>query len=83
MKQLVKARAVPPTTLELTFRDGQRASIDLTPLLSLEAFASLQDPSFFERAEVNEIGGVYWPNGADLSPEYLEAAASAALRREH
>ena len=78
MKRVVKVEAIPPSTLKLTFRDGRKAAIDVAGILQLEAFAPLADPAYFTQAEVDEIGGIFWPNGADLSPEYLESATSSA-----
>jgi hypothetical protein len=37
-------------------------------------FELLRDPVLFEQATVDsELGTVVWPNGADLSPEFLYA----------
>ena len=79
MHQVVNVTALPPSTLRLALQDGRTAEIDIAVLMKSEAFAPLSDPAYFARAEVDEIGGVFWPNGADLSPEYLEQAVVAAL----
>jgi hypothetical protein len=79
MKRLVKVQAVPPSTLRLTFGDRRKAEIDVAELLSYEAFAPLSDPEVFGRAQVDEIGGIYWPNGADLSPEWIDEKASKSV----
>lgn len=78
MKRVVEVEAIAPSTLSLTFRNGREVQIDVADLLKLEAFAPLVDLGYFAKAEVDEIGGISWPNGADLSPEYLEETVSKA-----
>ena len=47
-------------------------------------FEPLRDPEMFRQASVDpELGTVVWPNGADLSPEFLyQAEAEAVSGRE-
>jgi len=41
--------------------------------------AALRDPALFARVEVDaEAGTIVWPNGADLDPDVLYAAARGA-----
>jgi len=79
MSRVVRVQAVPPATLRVTLQDHRKAEIDVQELFELEAFAPLGDPEYFRKAEVDEIGGICWPNGADLSPEWIAEAAEAAL----
>jgi len=79
MSRVVKVQPVPPATLRVTLQDRREAEIDIKELLGLEAFAPLLDPEYFGKAEVDEIGGICWPNGADLSPEWIAEATEAAL----
>jgi hypothetical protein len=69
---VVAARLVEPYVLEVTFDDGVRRRVDMEPMLWKPVFAPLQDPDFFAKFEVDPIlGTVVWPNGADVSPEFL------------
>jgi hypothetical protein len=44
----------------------------MDPELWGEVFEPLKDPEYFAKAFVDEeLGTVCWPNGADLSPEWL------------
>lgn len=44
--------------------------------------APLQDPSFFARVSVDaDAGTIVWPNGVDLDPDMLYAAAHGASVR--
>jgi|HubBroStandDraft_4_1064222.scaffolds.fasta_scaffold2590757_1 hypothetical protein len=75
MSRLTTVRAVPPSTLSLTFSSGRKVEIDIAALFELKAFGPLADPGYFVKAELDDVGGIVWPNGADISPEYLEQAA--------
>jgi hypothetical protein len=69
----VASVSVPrPYVLELTFKDGTRQEIDVAGELYGDIFEPLKDPSFFARVALDdETGAIYWPNGADFSPEFL------------
>ena len=75
---VVGVRVLRPYVIEVTFADGVRGCVDIAPELHGPVFEPLRDPTFFERAGVDvEVGTVVWPNGADLSPEFLYSAASS------
>jgi hypothetical protein len=76
---IVSASAVRPFVLELRFSDGVCRRVDVEPLLHGPVFEPLKDPAFFARVSVDRIlGTVIWPNGADISPEYLRTADEVA-----
>jgi Protein of unknown function (DUF2442) len=79
--RIVAARPKPGLTLELTFADGSRGSVDLSPWIvgSTGVFAALGDPGVFEQVTVDrDAGTVVWPNGADLDPDVLYELARQA-----
>lgn len=68
----IAVRVLPPYVLEVTFDDGERRRVDMEPLLDKAVFVPLRDPAFFARVEIDPVlGTVVWPNGADVSPEFL------------
>ena len=72
-----------PYILEVRFADGTRRTIDVERLLHGEMFEPLRDPSLFAKAAVDPVlGTVVWPNGADLSPEFLHGAGAVSRRPE-
>lgn len=76
---VVAVRVAKPFVLEVTFADGVCRQVDVEPLLSGEMFEPLRDPELFSQAAVDPVlGTVVWPNGADLSPEYLREAGTEA-----
>jgi hypothetical protein len=69
---VTRVEVIEPYVLAVTFEDGTRRVIDVEPLLFGEMFEPLRDPEFFAQVTVDaELGAVVWPNGADLSPEFL------------
>jgi Protein of unknown function (DUF2442) len=62
--------------LRLTFDDGTVGEVDFTGREWQGVFEPLRDPDYFARVAVDaEAGTVTWPNGADMAPETLYAAA--------
>lgn len=58
--------------LQLTFNDGTRKTVDVSPLLNGPVFEPLRDPHYFARVQLDRVcGTVVWPNGADFAPEAL------------
>lgn len=76
---VVDVRPLEGHKLELTFKDGLKATVDLDRVIrSFEGvFAPLRDPEYFRLVRVDpEIGTIVWPNGADLCPDVLYSYAS-------
>jgi hypothetical protein len=63
--------------LRLTFDDGSVGDVDVAYLLGRgPVFEPLRDPAYFRQVRVDPEGGtIVWPNGADVAPETLYAAA--------
>jgi hypothetical protein len=69
---VTEARYLGGFRLWLRFSDGAEGEIDLERELWGEVFEPLKDPSYFAKVKLNDdLRTVAWPNGADLSPEFL------------
>ena len=69
---VVAVQVIKPYLLEVTFEDGLQRQVDVEPLLWGEVFQPLRDPASFAQVKVDpDAGTIAWPNGADLSPEFL------------
>ena len=77
--QVIEVKALDGYKLWLRFRDGTSGTIDLSAELWGPMFEPLKDRALFAAAVVHpELHTVMWPNGADLSPEFLYQQASQA-----
>jgi hypothetical protein len=73
--RVVDVKALAGYTLWVRFHDGTSGTVDLSAELWGPMFEPLRDKAFFDQASVHpELHTVTWPNGADLSPEYLYQA---------
>lgn len=69
---VIEARHVKDYRVWLRFQDGTEGEIDLKNELWGEVFEALKEISFFQKLRVDpELHTIVWPNGADLSPEFL------------
>ena len=63
--------------IHLTFHDGVEGTVDFSTWLEGPVFEPLRSESYFQRFFLDG-GTVAWPNGADIAPETLHAAAQAS-----
>jgi len=55
--------------LHLMMEDGEKFKLDLSPLLkSRNAFWRLKAFRYFRQVAIDPLGGLYWPEGEDISP---------------
>ena len=71
-KRIVSLRVISHGILELEFDCGTRRQVDLSPVMAGSLFGELNNPDFFKQASLDqEVGTVFWPNGADFDPDTL------------
>ncbi len=76
---VTKVRPLDPRRLELEFADGLQAVVDLDQVIEHYhgVFSPLLDDGYFRQVTLNqELGTIFWPNGADLCPDVLYSFAS-------
>ena len=54
-------------TILAVFENGERRRFDVSPLLDEGVFRLIADPSAFSDVAIDEMGGVEWKAGPDLS----------------
>ncbi len=59
-------------SLELIWEDGIKAVIDLKELIhAKDVLWRLRYPKYFSQVAIDDLGGIFWPEGEDLSPDFL------------
>ena len=75
--RIVEAVVCGPHLLRLTFNNGTRKTVQVSPLLCGPVFEPLRAPEYFAQVTLDPVcGTVVWPNGADLAPEALHDLAA-------
>ena len=75
MREITEVIPTEDYRLKILFDDGERAIVDVKPLMKRKVFQPLKDKSFFRQVEIDrKFGGVQWPNGADVCIDWIEAA---------
>lgn len=75
LPRIVRVEPDPKTWAILaTFATGERRRYDVSPLLTRGVFRRLTEPGEFAAVGVDEMGGVVWEAGPDLSRDtvYLD-----------
>jgi hypothetical protein len=79
--RLEKAEPLHDHVVRVTYADGLIAEVDLGYLVGQgPVFEPLVDQAYFRRLRASRAANtITWPNGADIAPETLYAAAQTAL----
>ena len=71
-KKVVSVFPCENFSLELKWEDGHRTRISLhNRIVKRDIFWRLRNPRYFRQVSVDPLGGICWPEGDDLSPNYL------------
>lgn len=75
LPRITQVEADPKTwTILATFATAERRRYDVSPLLSRGVFRRIANPQAFVMVQPDEMGGIYWEAGPDLSRDtvYLD-----------
>ena len=79
LPRIVSVEAEPERwTILATFETGERRRYDVGPLLGRGVFRSIATPDAFAALGVDEMGGVTWDAGPDLSRDTVYLASTPA-----
>ncbi len=71
--QAVEVTPLADFQLRVLMHDGRTLILDLADLISRrDAYWRLRQYRYFRQADVDELGGICWPEGEDLCPDGLE-----------
>jgi len=72
----LKAASVTPLEdfrLQVELENGQEMILNLKKLIqNREHYWRLKNPRYFRQAQIDPLGGIFWPEGEDLAPDGLE-----------
>jgi len=72
LPRIVAVEADPQTHMVLaTFANGERRRYDVRPLLTRDVFRRLRKANVFAAVRVDEMGGIAWDAGPDLSRDTI------------
>jgi hypothetical protein len=78
LPSVTKAKYVKDYLIEIKFNDGTKKIIDFKGWLSGPVFKTLRNKDYFKRFFIDGPT-IAWPNGADIAPEILYAAAAVEV----
>lgn len=90
IRRVLSFKKAGPFTLQISFDDKCRRTIDFQPVLAGDLYGPLKSSRMFNRVRLDrEVHTLVWPNGADFDPavlhdwpKHLQAFSSAAKRWE-
>lgn len=71
MHEIIEIKTLPNHSVWLKFKDGFEKTLSLRSLLGKGMAMELLDESKFNSAMIEPGGGIAWPNGFDICPNYL------------
>jgi len=80
MNRINKLKVLPEYQIAARFQDGFETEIDLRPLLGKGFSKELLDIPEFKKVKIDSAGGLVWPNGFDICPNYLREFAGKSER---
>ncbi len=80
MNRITEFKILEGYQIAIRFHDGLETVIDVQPLLGNGFTKELLVISEFEKVTIESAGGLTWPNGFDICPNYLRGLAE---QREH
>ena len=72
MNRIIALSVLKDCQIKLTFKDGETKDVDFRPLIGEGISAALLDESYFKLVEIDNGGGLEWPNGMDFCPNFLK-----------
>ena len=73
MDKVISVNVLENYLLEIEFSDGFRKVIDIHPFIGKGISSALKDEAYFRRVGLEDGGGITWPNGYDVCPNFLRA----------
>lgn len=71
MNEVIEIKVLEDYLVWLKFSDGEDKVVNLKPFLGKGFTKELLDPEKFRQVLIEPGGGIAWPNGYDICPNFL------------
>jgi hypothetical protein len=71
MNLVVSATPKSDMIISIRFSDGFEGELNVKPFITTGISQKLSDPEIFKKVQVDDFGGISWPNGFDFCPNFL------------
>ena len=72
MNKIISFKVQDNYNVCLQFQDGESKIVDFKPLIGKGISSLLLDIDYFNKASIDNGGGLEWPNGMDFCPNFLK-----------
>ena len=72
MNKVILIKILNDYNIWMKFQDGESKTINFGSLIGKGVSALLLDKEYFNKALIDNGGGIEWPNGFDFCPNYLK-----------
>lgn len=66
----IDVKVINKYNIELTFNNGEKRVLDVTPYFKFKIFQELKENNNFEKVKISGLS-IEWENGADICPDEL------------
>jgi len=66
----IDVKIINEYNIEITFNNGEKRVLDITPYFKFKIFQELKEKDNFEKVKVSGLS-IEWENGADICPDEL------------
>lgn len=81
MNEIIEIKVLSNFKIWLKFKDGFITEIHLKPFLGKGITKELLNEEFFNKVEIESGGGLVWPNGYDICPNFLRIYAEEKQKK--
>ncbi|MFY0650911.1 MAG: DUF2442 domain-containing protein [Cyclobacteriaceae bacterium] len=72
MTEVIQIDVLDEYKLRITFNDSEKKVVNIRPFLGKGFTKELLEYDYFKQVEIEEGGGIAWPNGYDFCPNFLK-----------
>lgn len=75
----INVKALNKYNIEITFDNGEKRLLDITPYFKFKIFQELKEKDNFQKVKIMGLS-IEWENGADICPDELYENSKKIIR---